>query len=542
MRAFGVLFVELKTEFRLSTSVLSLVVALHTALFTIGGLFALTYGVRYLTVRQCVFIGAILAVLSFVFSSLAKNGLILFVSYGFLLGLSFSFVIGPSTLLVSLYFKKRRNLTTWCLQMSPSIGALLYAPLLRGLIDKYQLKGCLLIMAAILGHFLLASVLMRPPELYKKWQKLKQKIEKNRMKTSLLGKDGYPLEPFRARSPTSDSTFSPLARQAMLQRMKSRNDEDEDNPTPAHSDKSKKKLIEPEQKDTDDIEQRGHDIHPTKQRTENWRQKALYASYDFGISAPFLEQRYNSSRKRTESEKSNKSDRSDNSFLSENALVKGCMDVTLKQCFKTSVLCNPSFVLFCVGFTLGIPTATAVLFLPDVGISNHLDNTQSASLVSVYMIGEIMGQITAVLLSYKRIDNFIIVIISLIAIGIIYNLLRYFFNFTLLIIFSLVIGICSGPFQSLHANIIRRCVKPEEVSSGMCLLHFAQGLSWTVVIAITGFLRDVTGSYNMSFTVLGSLGVASSIFIAASRLCLRKHREVYHPETGELENQEIIIK
>lgn len=46
----------------------------------------------------------------------------------------------------------------------------------------------------------------------------------------------------------------------------------------------------------------------------------------------------------------------------------------------------------------------------------------------------------------------------------------------------------------------------------------------------------------MSFTILGSLGVASSIFIAASRLCLRKQREVYHPETGELENQEIIIK
>lgn len=109
VRAFGVLFVELRTEFGLSTSLLSLVVALHTALFTIGGLFALTYGVRYLTGRQCVFIGAILAVLSFVFSSLAKNGLILFVSYGFLLGLSFSFAIGPSTLLVSLYFKEKKE-------------------------------------------------------------------------------------------------------------------------------------------------------------------------------------------------------------------------------------------------------------------------------------------------------------------------------------------------------------------------------------------------------------------------------------------------
>uniref|UniRef100_A0A8W8IRC2 Uncharacterized protein n=1 Tax=Magallana gigas TaxID=29159 RepID=A0A8W8IRC2_MAGGI len=411
VRAFGVLFVELRTEFGLSTSLLSLVVALHTALFTIGGLFALTYGVRYLTGRQCVFIGAILAVLSFVFSSLAKNGLILFVSYGFLLGLSFSFAIGPSTLLVSLYFKEKRNLTTWCLQMSPSIGAMLSAPLLRGLIDRYLLKGCLLIMAAILSHFLLASVLMRPPELYKKWQRLKKKIEKNRMKTTLLGKDGFPVEPFRARSPTSDSTFSPLARQAMLQRMKSRNDDEEDNPTSVQSDKSKKKLIEPEQKKTENIEERGHDTNPTKRHTENWRQRAMYASYDFGISASFLEQR--------------------------------CRD---RQSF---------------------------------------------------------GQHT---------------------------------------ISKSIIGICSGTFQSLHANIIRRCVRPEEVSSGMCLLHFAQGLSWTVVIAITGFLRDLTGSYNMSFTILGSLGVASSIFIAASRLCLRKHREVYHPETGELENQEIIIK
>lgn len=50
------------------------------------GLLALTYGVRYLYARQCVFIGAILAVLSFIFTSLAKNGNILFVSYGLLLG------------------------------------------------------------------------------------------------------------------------------------------------------------------------------------------------------------------------------------------------------------------------------------------------------------------------------------------------------------------------------------------------------------------------------------------------------------------------
>lgn len=37
MRGFGVLFAELKTEFRMSTFLLSLVVALHVALFTVGG-------------------------------------------------------------------------------------------------------------------------------------------------------------------------------------------------------------------------------------------------------------------------------------------------------------------------------------------------------------------------------------------------------------------------------------------------------------------------------------------------------------------------
>lgn len=37
VRGFGVLFAELKTEFRMSTFLLSLVVALHVALFTVGG-------------------------------------------------------------------------------------------------------------------------------------------------------------------------------------------------------------------------------------------------------------------------------------------------------------------------------------------------------------------------------------------------------------------------------------------------------------------------------------------------------------------------
>lgn len=39
VRGFGVLLVELRAEHRLTTSALSLVVALHTALFTVGGTF-----------------------------------------------------------------------------------------------------------------------------------------------------------------------------------------------------------------------------------------------------------------------------------------------------------------------------------------------------------------------------------------------------------------------------------------------------------------------------------------------------------------------
>lgn len=50
------------------------------------GLLSLTYGVRFLTARQCVFIGTVLAVMSFIFTSMAKDGLLLFLSYSLILG------------------------------------------------------------------------------------------------------------------------------------------------------------------------------------------------------------------------------------------------------------------------------------------------------------------------------------------------------------------------------------------------------------------------------------------------------------------------
>lgn len=378
-------------------------------------------------------------------------------------------------------------MATWCLQISPSVGAMLSAPLVQGLVDKYFLKGCLLIMAAILCHFFLASVLMRPPELYRKWQKLKQKIEKNRVKSSLLVRDGYPSEPFRARSPTSDSTFSPLARQAMLQRMRSRNDEDEESPaSSAQTEKSSSTLLEPEQKQTNSAEHKGHD-QVVKRRSEKSQQIMLYGSYDFGISAAFLEQRYRVYRTRTESEKSNKSNDSAKSFLSENSTTNGgCKGFQVHGYVRSSVLCSPSYMLFTLGFTLGIPTLITVLFLPDLGIDCDLNSSQAASLVSISMIGEIIGQVAAVILSYRHIDDFIIITISLIIMGIVCNLLRFFANFFLLVLFSFVTGLCGGPIHALHTNIIRKSLSAEEVASGMCLLHLAQGLSWTIAIPAAG--------------------------------------------------------
>lgn len=350
----------------------------------------------------------------------------------------------------------------------------------------YFLKGSLLVIAGILSHLLLVSVLMRPPELYKKWQKLKRKIEKNRLKASLLGKDGMSMEPFRPRSPTSDSTFSPLARQAMLQRMKSRNDEEEDKVMTNQVDKAynEVKNNEKEQKTADKTDVIAKDDCVTNTNNSKLQKGSLYGSYEFGISTPFLEQRY-TSRKRTDSDRSNKSDKSESSFLSENS-TSG--KVKFKKCFNGSIVRNLSFVFFTIGFSLGISNVIIVLFLPDVGLNKELNDTQSASLVSSYMIGEIIGRTAAIFLSYKHIDDFAIIITSLMIAGIFQNLLRYFVNFFPLLLFSFVIGVCGGPIQSLYANVMQRSVNYNEVSTGVYVLDLVQGLSWSVTLPIAGEL------------------------------------------------------
>ena len=70
-----------------------------------------------------------------------------------------------------------------------SLGSLTLAPSIRFLIDEYSFRGGILILSGLISHVFVAASLMRPPEFYDEWRKLKEKTATDSDK-----KDTIPVE------------------------------------------------------------------------------------------------------------------------------------------------------------------------------------------------------------------------------------------------------------------------------------------------------------------------------------------------------------
>ena len=87
--------------------------------------------------RVTTLLGGFLCALSLGLSSLAKNILILFLTYSALYGLGSSCVLSASLNIISKYFKKRRSMATGIAVCGQGGGILILGPLLQTMIDTF---------------------------------------------------------------------------------------------------------------------------------------------------------------------------------------------------------------------------------------------------------------------------------------------------------------------------------------------------------------------------------------------------------------------
>ncbi|CAG2207067.1 unnamed protein product [Mytilus edulis] len=122
----------------------------------------LTIGLRFYSTRQLVITAGLLSGTSFIIASLANSVKVLIFTYGVMLGISFALLHGPVSYLIGVYFVKRRNLAQAICGSGFGLGGLIFPPIYTYFIEKYGLRGGLLLTGGVQLNIVAFALFLRP--------------------------------------------------------------------------------------------------------------------------------------------------------------------------------------------------------------------------------------------------------------------------------------------------------------------------------------------------------------------------------------------
>jgi hypothetical protein len=159
--SFGVIFVYLVEEFQESKSetawVASIFYCLSLLLGPVASALSSRFGCRSITI-----VAGITSCLGFVASSYVTSVWQLYITFGCIVGGSFSICYVTSVLTVAYYFDKRRSLATGLSVCGTGIGTFTFAPLIELLSDLYGWRGAMMLLGAICLNICVCGALFRP--------------------------------------------------------------------------------------------------------------------------------------------------------------------------------------------------------------------------------------------------------------------------------------------------------------------------------------------------------------------------------------------
>lgn len=159
--SFGVLFTHLVDYFQANRSSTAWVGSVFNAAPLLFGPFASIIAKRF-GFRIATIAGGLIAAIG-IFASVFANSLgLLSFTYGFIAGFGISLPYLASSVVVMMYFEKRRSLATGLAECGAGIGTLIFAPLLQYFITEYGWRGSLLVLSAIVSNIVLCGALFRP--------------------------------------------------------------------------------------------------------------------------------------------------------------------------------------------------------------------------------------------------------------------------------------------------------------------------------------------------------------------------------------------
>ncbi|XP_064615186.1 monocarboxylate transporter 12-like [Liolophura sinensis] len=438
----------------------------------------MTVVIERLTCRTLAMIGGVGFSLGVILASQAKTLAEAILYIGVLTGVANAFQTGPYMVMLGAYFHRRYAVASGIAVCGGSLGQFALPPILRYFIDVFAFRGAVLIFGGLILNCVVCGALMRPVAEYTKRRRGKKQnkgdysnekvssAEKNEHEVMLdehgmakIRDDGRQLQNGNVQvAPIKEEKFSALL-------------------------------------DSRDGSQR---------RVEEQYLQLVRADPPLHLSSGNL---YSTPEIFSHSHTSN---RGFTESIDNTACV--CTSIFMCRCCSgishyCSILKNPLFLLVLFSCVLGyIGVATQVVFIPphakDVGLSNH----EIPPLISVMGGCDLAGRILiGLLVDSKLIASYRILSIGYLLLGLTAILTFLARNFWGFVAVSISYGICGGIMYSLIAVVLTDFFGSHVLPRALGVTFLFQGSALCAGNPFLGWLRDMSGSYVISFCVIGGI-------------------------------------
>ncbi|XP_042907875.1 monocarboxylate transporter 9 [Parasteatoda tepidariorum] len=411
---------------------------------------------HYFSIRSILVSGVLVSAVAIAACFFTPSLMFLIIFFGLFRGIGNGLVVTLNPVLIHQHFKYRKAVATGIAYAGASVGSFALPPLIEYLLATYGLKGCFLVLGAVILNGLVPAFMARaPPQPTTQPISAKKKFLNVRLDflepKVINGKESRPIP--------QDTDDAPLTETLVV-----KNDT------------------------TGDISRHQILIVPSNgpsPEVQNGDYKLIPHSCSVTSSPISLLQK-----------------------------IKQREDGIFGQFRHTAqILTNPMYLAICITFGCNVVNFIAYLtVIVDFARDRNIEETDAVFLVSAFSVGDLFGAVCLGWLSdFKWLKRSYTVMISYAAMGGLLLALPSCETHALFLTVSIFMGIFNGCVMSNIPVVMREYLGLERLAVAIGLGHFFVGVGQLLFPMLIGYFRDDVGSYDHLFTTLGVMCLICSL-------------------------------
>lgn len=503
-QTLAVVLPDLMEKYETSVAKTSLVFMINNLCFGIGSVLSSSVAVprtdERVVILACTTLNAVMSIIL----SLSPN-IVFFHLMHIVKGVCLGSMWVPALGLVEHYFKRYRSFATALCSSGIAFSMLVSTQMIRRLTDYYGLSGAYLMLSALEMHGVAAALLMRPVSAY-------HRVIHDRKAYALSGNNSLVVEP-----PEEEVSFITTSTSMATSKSMNSTCTTETAISPASTDKIKANVRD---RGTSEIaSDAGADLFDPD-FLSTLKGTSCIAEDDEGAQfKQLLSEEENKgnlcSMQLVEAGLSSElgavSDEGSGRQINNHRFCCGLVESRLWS--------NWLFPLLLVSAVHGALMMFTSAYLPTIALAQGLDKAKGTLLLTIAGAINFIGMpLQGFILDYTKISPSQYVALAQIVIGTVCHLIRFLTSFPALVVISVTQGLLGGSRISLVPVVAVEFVDVQSAGKVVGFNAFVGTISLALHHPLLGYIRDITGSFNISFHYVGCGLYLSAVLLLLSPL------------------------